>query len=763
MIIPNTISFSKHNNKSIKSNLSVLLFIFADRKTLMHSNHITMNWICSLIVFQYTILLLHARPEASTTTTTTTAAPEKITLEMGHPSSFSAMITTSENRLPAEIAIPDIKKHLAADIAISPPLHSIKRGLSTPQVKKIEAIKKATNLPELVTFSTVTTNSDSMSKTTRYQDTKDILHETKLLTANKTIANNVNQMQWQNLTKSNLTLLNNSSVSKDIKQQHISHINRQYLSNAYNLNPYFSHLLTTPKTYQTVLAPASQSSYILLQQNELNSLGSIQPNGNILNIGSNSISPNYVNTESYQIARPPSALTVNIPYHEFPTQTPSPPILYNSANITKLYSVFVSSTPDPYTNYQAIQTKPPNRRKNVSTHRPYASYHKNSEHKYHNKNHNNHKYNQNNQNNKKKHEKPTSDFDNGLNNANKVLIVYNESDQFFSTNNTKNPFIFNNFDVNQQKNVTQNQTTNECIVSSNLNNPQTESVCKSNDLKIIIKLDGNSGTNATKKNEVKLKRKKITTTTTAPVVTANDNSLSYDSDEAEEESDEFGSYLKPFQNIFDFFPSSRDRRRRGPNKNKEKPSHGNKDGEVVNKYQTIILQTPPPPTPEKSELFKKSTLYKLLALIPIFGVLKPAVFGVWALALSPILVIAIGGVALGVVLYPFFAISRQQVLYASSQRSPKIVIHKHPRPTHTAKPYAQGVRVASWNSGERRRNFNHSNRHRRINNYVHPKRVIPIRLRKFQTRTNRRARDTQFQQWLLVQNNFNIRIMSPKY
>lgn len=137
---------------------------------------------------------------------------------MGHPSSFSAMITTSENRLPAEIAIPDIKKHLAADIAISPPLHSIKRGLSTPQVKKIEAIKKATNMPELVTFSTVTTNSDSMSKTTRYQDTKDILHETKLLTANKTIANNVNQMRWQNLTKSNLTLLNSSSVPKNVKQ-----------------------------------------------------------------------------------------------------------------------------------------------------------------------------------------------------------------------------------------------------------------------------------------------------------------------------------------------------------------------------------------------------------------------------------------------------------------------------------------------------------------------------------------------------------------
>lgn len=759
------------HNKSIENNLfNFFLFNFY-REALLHSNHITMNWICCLTVFQYTILLLHARPETSTT--------EKITLETGHPSSYSAMITTSDGGLPSEMSIPDIKKHLAADISISPPSHSIKRVLSTPQMKKIEPSKRATNMPELVTFSSVTTNADAITKTTRYHDvlnrTTDTLHDTKPLTTTKTvnnIANNVDRLQFQNLTKSKLSLLNNASLVREFKQQEINNINRQYLSNAYNLNPYFTQILTTPKTYQTVLAPSSQSqpSYVLFNQNDFNSLGSsIQASGNVLNVGGNNFNPNFVNTESYQLVRPPSSLTVNIPYHEFATQ--APPLLYNSANITKMYSVFVSSTPDPYVNYQAIPTKPPLRRKNVSTtHRPFTNHHhhhKNNQHK--EQNHSNHKNNQN-QNNKKKN--PATNFDDGQNNGNKLFIVYNESDQFFNATTSKNPFFINNFDLNKEKNATTNQTIpKECIVSSNSNNPQAESVCKSNDLKIIIKLDGSGLANATEKNEVesKPKRKKTSSTTTvATTDTDSYDSLAFDSDETDdEESDEFSNFLEPIQNIFGFNPSTKDRKR-VPNKRKDKPSmHGNKKDEIVNKYQTIILQSPPPPTttPSHTGLFKKSTFYKILALLPILSVLKPIGFGFWTLALSPILVIAISGVALGVVLYPFFAISRQQVLYASSQRSPKIVIHKHPRPTYAAKPIANGIRVPSWRSAERRQAFNHPNRnvypHKQVNNFIQQKRVLPIRLRNLQNRSNRRARDTQFQQWLLIQNNFNIRIMSP--
>ncbi|XP_031638578.1 uncharacterized protein LOC116350783 [Contarinia nasturtii] len=127
-----------------------------------------MNWICSLIVFQYTILLLQGRPETSTS-----SMPEKITLEMEHPSSVSEILTTLESGLPSEIVSADTKKHLSANVAISTPSQTTKRVMSTTQSRKNEPIKKATKAPELVisssssTISTASSDMDFIAKTTR--------------------------------------------------------------------------------------------------------------------------------------------------------------------------------------------------------------------------------------------------------------------------------------------------------------------------------------------------------------------------------------------------------------------------------------------------------------------------------------------------------------------------------------------------------------------------------------------------------------------
>lgn len=741
-----------------------------------------MNWLCSLIVFQYTILLLHGRPETSST-----SLPEKITLEMEHPSSVAAIITSLGSEPSAGIVSADTKKHLSATVAVSPPSQTTKRVLSTAHVKRVEPTKKA----ESVTFSSATINTDAISKTTRYHDvdnrTKEIMHA-KQLTANHS-NRNYNKAHHQPL------LLNNTSNLRELKQQYVNRLNRQYLGNVYSYNPYLAQVLTTPKTIQTIVAsaPPPQQTYFIVNPDEIGSMDSYQTNGNFGNLGNfgnilnieNPLSSNFDGTfstsETYQVPRPPPPLTVNIPYHEFPPQ--SRPFLVNSANITKLYSIIGSSTPDPYDNYEEVQTKPSLIRKkvvkfSVTTHRPYKYNHKHGNHQHNQKYPNKSGENVSNDkfiehNNDNKHGLGSEHLDNN----HRISIVYNASSQIINVNNK------NTNDLTKSRNESlSQQPQKECVVTPSSGNTQNENVCNSNDLKIIIKFDGNSIANATKKNEVKSKpkKKKLTTTTTTTTPAPYYDDLSYESDETKEESDELANFFEPIQNIFGFAPATRAqrrRRRKRPNKNKDKDKKGHKDksGEIVNKYQTIILQTPSPPTTtERPSKKDKSLFYKFLALIPILTVLKPLGFGLWTLILSPLLVITIGGVALGVILYPFLAISRKQIYFASTQRSPRIVIHKHPRPIYSkviqSKPsissgLGPGYTLAKWTAPERRRSSisrdTNTNTRRMFYNNNQQKRIIPIRIRKLQERSKRRARDTQFQQWLLIQNNFNIRIMSP--
>ena len=95
-----------------------------------------MNWICCLIVFQYTIQLLQGRPETSTSS----SSLEKITVEMEHPASVSAIITTLENALPLEFSGTELKKHLSATVGI--PSQKPTHAVSASQIKKIIQQKK---------------------------------------------------------------------------------------------------------------------------------------------------------------------------------------------------------------------------------------------------------------------------------------------------------------------------------------------------------------------------------------------------------------------------------------------------------------------------------------------------------------------------------------------------------------------------------------------------------------------------------------------
>lgn len=717
-----------------------------------------MNWIYSLIVLQCTILLLHARPETSSLSPVAT---------VGMESSQPAIQTSQSVTSSVEIAeTPASKMHLTTNVAAP----STKRLLVTSQVKKVEPIiKKVTKAPELVTFSTVSVDADS--KTTRYHHvdnhTNDTLHANQLTVHN---AGNYN-----NYTNS-IALLNNTSLVRTP----INGSSRQYLGNVYTYNPYYSQALTTPKSVETILS--SQPSYFVVNNNEIGAISTIETGGNIYNV-EHALGPHVINAETYQVPRP---LTVNIPYHQFPTA--SPPLLHNAANITKLYSIIGSSTPDPYTNYHALQT-PQVKRKvvkiSVTTHRTINKSTGNQQ-----KQKNPNKYNKYPNHNDNKFSE-IAHFTDSKGNLNKISIFYNESNHYFTIDDNKKPNKSKDkhkhpTDVDKlavNKNETKNHTSskNECVITPNA---QGESVCNSNDLKIIIKFDGG---NQTEKSVTTPKPKKRKTTTRAPTTTTpapttisyeEYEDFSYENSETTEQYDEIGGFLEPIQNLFGLNQLSRDRNRRrrrrrkrptkDKDKDKDKKRRGNKDkDEVINKFQTIILQSPPPPTtttapePSHKNYISKWTLYKLLAMIPIFGVVKPLLFGLWTIVLSPLLVIAIGGLALGVILYPFLAISRKQIYYASTQRSPRIVVHKHPTPRYKynrLRP-TTGIRIAKWNSAERR--MTAPNR-RRING-IQRKRIIPIRRRQLQQANKRRTRDTQFQQWLLIQNNFNIRIMSPNH
>lgn len=804
-----------------------------------------MNWFYGLVVFQFTILLLHARPETSGSTgTPTTSSHEQITLKLEHhsspsPSSVpSIVLETSDRNGPSSpstvVSAESTKKQSSTTAAASTPVQTTKRVLTTvAQVKKVPPTKKVAKLQD-TTLSASTAASSAQrttAKTTRYIDNHNRTHS--IMHANQTnvTAKYFNNTSNNNNNGNNINNITSISNLRELRQQYVSALNGQYLGNVYNVNPYLTQLATTPKTvHHTFLSSAPQQTYFIvhpddianldpqLQNNinlaQLGSLANVDSLGNILNVG-NAINTNVVSTlsasESYQLPRPPSLpqqpLTVNIPYHEFPQASsnmalpplPQTPPLFHSANITKLYSIIGTSTPDPYTNFHQVPLRPSLYGQkvvkfSVTTHRPYKSNNNrygNGQNKRRPINKNQGNFNQYSGQNENSN---SNQVDNNQNGVNKISIVYNESSQFFNANNNGNQNKpVDNSNANA-KNESLGQTKpKECLVTPSTGNGQTENVCNSNDLKIIIKFDGSSIANATEKNAVKPKPKKrrktviMTTSTSTAAAAPFYDSLSYGSDETSEESNELAGIFEPLQNIFGLMETSSIERRPGHRRRKRPQKQGHKhksSEEVVNKYQTIILQTPTPPTttsaPMKSH---KSLLYKFFAILSMIAVLKPLGFGLWTLVLSPLLVITIGGVALGVILYPFLAISKKQQIHYASSRSPRIVYHKHPRPTYPKstiqKPTSKrpvrpeqlgpGYVVAKWHAPERRRidlsQNSHPNAHR-MSHYNHrrrqqqPKRIIPIRS---QAHLRRHTRDTEFQQWLLVQNNFNIRIMSPNH
>lgn len=602
--------------------------------------------------------------------------------------------------------------------------------------------------------------------------------------------------------------------------------------------------LTTERPLQTFLAPATQTETILVDYSYDPSNG-FHPDRNYFNFNTNLENGE---TFQYQIPRPLPPINpnpiVNIPYRRRPEYSAaSPTLLHLSKNITRLYSV---TTPDPYNQYQKLHIKPPvtTERKSiklsVSGNRPHRHHNHNSNnnnkhHKHHsdscqgnchNGNYNVKKTNKNgskngsnNNNNHNHNSNDDNDNDNddnswdNENHFNAVNVQYNESSQIisnfnsnphlYSTNQSNNPNNVNaNFHtINQQS---QNNTkSKECLIKFNSPNVLPgENVCDTNDLKIIIKFDNPSiVNNTTEKPKQRKKRPSkpkmtTTTTTTTPAPTSplpfyysadNENDYYESTEIEEEESGEFGSFLRPLQNMFGFGADDEGQAKR-PNRRK-KPSHGN-DGHGnnkpmavpdINKYQTIILQSPAPPTmapsPSSKHNIKKSTLLKFLAFLPILTVLKPALFGLWTLVLSPILVITIGGIALGVVLYPFLTISREQTIsYSSPYRSARVVIHKHPKPLKRRRPQNHIVIPADKRSRppfDRRRTFTIEPhlRYRIGQNTPNRRRVSisrkrwqprpPLRIRTFHHhRSKRRAQDARFQQWLLIQNNFNVRVMS---
>lgn len=798
-----------------------------------------MNWFYSLLVFQFTILLLHGRPETSSSTgTPTTSSHEQITLKLEHhsspsPSSIPSIVlqTSGENGPSSPLTVvsaESTRKQSPATAAATTPVQTTKRVLTTvAQVKKVPPTKKVAKLQETTLSSSTAASSAqrTTAKTTRYTEnhnrTHSIMHANQTNVTAKYFNNtsNHNNSSSSNNNDNNTNNTTNISNLRELRQQYVSGLNRQYLGNVYNVNPYLTQLVTTPKSiHHTFLSSAPQQTYFIvhpddianfdpnLQNNiklaQLGGVANVDNLGNILNVG-NAINTNVVSSlsasESYQLPRPPSQqpFTVNIPYHEFPATSsnmplpprPYPPPLFHSANITKLYSIIGTSTPDPYTNFHQVPLRPSLYGQkvvkfSVTTHRPYKSNNNrygNGQNKRRPINKNQDNFNQYNGNNENSN---SNQVDNNPNAVNKISIVYNESSQFFNANNNGNQNKpVDNLNLNA-KNESLGQTKpKECLVTPNLGNGQTENVCNSNDLNIIIKFDGSSIANATEKNAVKPKPKKrrktviMTTSTSTAAAAPFYDSLSYGSDETSEESNELAGIFEPLQNIFGLMETSSVERRPGHRRKRPQKQGHKQSGEVVNKYQTIILQTPSPPITSAPMKSHKSLLYKFFAILSMIAVLKPLGFGLWTLVLSPLLVITVGGVALGVILYPFFAISKKQQIHYASTRSPRIVIHKHPQPTYsrptTTKPIPKrpmrpeqlgpGYVVAKWNAPERRRidlsRNTHSNAHRMTHSHrrrhQQPKRMIPIRSQA------RFRRDAEFQQWLLVQNNFNIRIMSP--
>lgn len=132
----------------------------------------------------------------------------------------------------------------------------------------------------------------------------------------------------------------------------------------------------------------------------------------------------------------------------------------------------------------------------------------------------------------------------------------------------------------------------------------------------------------------------------------------------------------------------------GGNKDKKKRKGMKKPQQAA---QTILLQRPyhttteqPPKTltivahDKDKDHSKIGYLDKFLHMLPLLSILKPLSFGFWTIALSPLLVVAAGGVAIAVILYPWLTLSQEHQVAAVHRRAPAVVIHKHT--SHARRP-----------------------------------------------------------------------------
>lgn len=536
--------------------------------------------------------------------------------------------------------------------------------------------------------------------------------------------------------------------------------NRQYLGGIYDISTYFTEPLSAApghnRPIQWELTPLLATTQTPIDRIFVPSTQYLRPNG-LFAMAEPSANLLFepIDTETYQLNRPPSH--TNVPQFDGSAAADT---LHRTHNVTRPQSIGTDTRrPDLYDDFHATQAQP-----TVTTGQMPVVYVTTTV--------------------RSIERNPTNQSHSQLTGMdgqyNGSLASDSEHLMHSSTNSTR-------------ANV-KGATDQECSVT-----PNTEQICGSTDLKIVIKLDTGSSPIAATANDgkvqVKQKVRRIRTTTIVPYVAYEPYNYADGNDEEDDEDEDYGfdSYVEPIQSALSFMPAYETRKKKHGHKpmHMKKPHKHHDDDDVVHKYQTIFLQThsppmrvtEPPSLPPKKHIKEFSLhglFYKLLAFMP-FLALKPIFFGFWTMVLSPFVVIAVSGVALAVTLYPWISISQEQVAYArlARQRAPQIIVHRHPAPRPSRGRKVAGPRVrlqrtkpVGWH--ERKPPF--YRRHMRTsqppfdrmrepsNNGSRRSKRFPLALRANLMRhrpMKRRARDTHFQEWLLVQNNFNVRILSP--
>lgn len=208
--------------------------------------------------------------------------------------------------------------------------------------------------------------------------------------------------------------------------------------------------------------------------------------------------------------------------------------------------------------------------------------------------------------------------------------------------------------------------------------------------------------------------------------------------------------------------------------------------DVPNRFQTIFLQsmpttttTPAPPkTLEHSVAShdthsKYSYLEKFLHVVPFLAILKPLSFGFWTLALSPLLVVAAGGVAIAVILYPWLTLSHEHQVAGHNRRPPpSVVIHRH-RPSVIVRPRRKrpSHSIVWRERADAPTTAGPKSMQTSLKGVLQGKFVERQGIKKNLYRRQRRQaggireefeedyRDVEFRNWLMTKNNFQFNIM----